>query len=253
MSGYRDHFSGHAGDYAAARPTYPQELFDWLSTLVEDRELAWDAATGNGQAARGLLPLFERVVASDASANQVFQALVPGVEFGVEPAESPRFGPSEVDLITVAQAAHWLDHDRFEATVRRVLKPGGILAVWCYERCSVIPAIDKILESYYQSLDSYWPPERKFVEEGYRTLPFPFEDEIVAPSFQIRCRWSAAQMLAYLGSWSATRRCAAAENRDPIEGISEELGAGWGKGDHEVVWPISMRVGRNSGPNSVPD
>ncbi|MEM6916972.1 MAG: class I SAM-dependent methyltransferase [Verrucomicrobiota bacterium] len=244
---FKDHFSGHSELYAAARPTYPEELFLWIAGLPKERKVAWDVATGNGQAAIALSHHFSRVIATDASENQIESAPdTPGITFRTEKAESPSLGDSTVDLVTVAQGAHWFDLERFFVSVDRVLKPYGILALWCYEKCTINEEVDKLIESYYQSLDPYWPPERKLVEEGYSAIRFPYE-ETIAPAFQMSISWTASQMLAYLESWSATQKATAALKLDPLEEIRHELLRRWGNCDQEVIWPVSMRVGPKPG------
>ncbi|MAS95238.1 MAG: SAM-dependent methyltransferase [Verrucomicrobiales bacterium] len=243
MGKFQDHFSGHASSYAAARPGYPEEMFSWLAGLCPERELAWDVATGNGQAAKMLVPYFSAVRASDASAEQVREApCIDGVEFCVEPAEAPGAADGSVDLVTVAQAAHWFDRDRFYEGVKRILKPGGVLAMWCYELTTVSEDVDVLISDYYCSLDDYWPPERKYVEDGYRSFDFPFS-ELEAPKFTIQCDWNVEQMLAYLQSWSATQRCWKESGSNPIDRIREGLVSVWGERSRPVGWPVSMRVG----------
>lgn len=243
MNGFQDHFSGHSSNYSKARPGYPEEIFSWLAGLTGEHDFAWDVATGNGQAARMLAPHFAQVRASDASEQQIREApVLEGVEFCVEPAEEPGIAGASVDLVTVAQAAHWFDRERFYKAVKRVLKPGGVLAVWCYELTTVSDGIDVLIVDYYHSLDAYWPPERKFVEEGYRTFDFPFR-EVEAPKFEMRCEWSGEQMLAYLQSWSATQRCWKETGENLLEGLRKRLLPVWGSEIRQVKWPVSMRVG----------
>jgi len=245
MAEFQDHFSGHASRYAAARPTYPAGLFDWLAGRIDRRELAWDAATGNGQCAAALADRFRSVHATDASAEQIAAAeAIPGVTFAVETAESPSLADDTVDLVTVAQAAHWFELDRFHEAARRCLRPGGVLAMWCYELCRIDPDVDAVVEEYYRSLDDYWPPARALVEDRYRSLAFPF-DEIEAPAFEMTCAWTVDDFLAYLGTWSATRRCAEATGVDPLSSIAEPLRDRWGDGERAIRWPLAMRVGRN--------
>lgn len=128
-----DLFSGHAQLYAAARPTYPDQLIAEIAALAPAREQAWDAGTGNGQSARLLARHFAAVHASDPSAAQI-AAAEPGerVTFAVEPAEQCSLPDRSCDLILAAQAAHWFDPARFGAEVRRVLRPGGIVAAIGY-------------------------------------------------------------------------------------------------------------------------
>ena len=244
MPSFRDHFSGHASDYAAARSTYPESLFVWLASLADCHELAWDVATGNGQAALSLARHFEKVHATDASAEQIANAPESSnIDFLVEPAEEPSLPENSVDLITVAQAVHWFDLERFFDCAKRVLRENGVIAIWCYELCRINSEVDAVVSTFYESLDEFWPPERALVESGYRTIPFPF-DEIEVPEFQMECNWELQRFLAYLDSWSAARRCHESTGSDPIEGLRKQLIPLWGDTVLLVKWPLSFRVGR---------
>lgn len=239
-----DHFSGHAADYAKFRPGYPEALFDWLAGLPANRHRAWDCGCGNGQASRPLAERFDQVHATDLSARQIAEAPPhPRISYRAAPADQSGLPDASVDLITVAQALHWFDFDRFYAEARRVLKPGGVLAAWTYQLLRAEPALDVLLVDFYtRVIGSWWPPERKWVDEGYRTLPFPFT-EIAAPAFEIRLQWQLEDLLAYLRTWTATRYWMQAENCDPTLPLGEALRPLWGEGSKEIVWPIALRVG----------
>jgi SAM-dependent methyltransferase len=240
-----DHFSGGAADYARFRPGYPEALFDWIAQQTSAHELAWDCGCGNGQASVPLAARYQRVVGTDLSERQISAAAPhPRIEYRTAPAEASGLPDGCCDLVIVAQALHWFDFDRFYAEAKRVLKPGGVLAAWTYQLLRGEPAIDEIFTDYYRRvLASWWPAERKWVDEGYRTLPFPFT-EIAAPAFEIRLQWTLDDLLAYLRTWTATRYLAQAENRDPVLPLGEALRPAWGDGTREIVWPIAMRVGR---------
>jgi SAM-dependent methyltransferase len=242
---FKDHFSGHAADYAAHRPTYPPALFKWLASLCPDNTAAWDCGTGNGQAAVALAPHFTTVHATDASAQQIAQAQPhPRVRYAVASAESSGLPGASVSLATVAQAVHWFDLPHFWQEIRRVVKPGSIVAVWCYGLTRITPAVDTIILHYYQDIvGPFWPPERHLVESGYRDLPFPF-DEVAAPAFDMSANWTSEDLLRYLETWSATKRCQAARQCDPLATITNELTAAWGTAARLVTWPLGMRVGR---------
>ena len=244
--GFKDHFSGHAEAYARSRPRYPEALFRFLADRCARHELAWDCATGNGQAARSLAPYFERVVATDASAGQIEAAAAAnGIEFRVAPAEASGLEPGTVDLVTCAQALHWFDIDAFFAEARRVLAPGGVLAAWCYGNCVIDPACDRVVQGFYRALDPWWPPEREIVESGYAGIELPF-DAIDAPRFTMQVEWSAAALLDYVGSWSATERCRKATGREPLEAVAPALERAWGTGLRTVTWPLFLKVGRRA-------
>ena len=245
---FKDYFSGHSAEYARSRPQYPPELFEYLSSVAKEHEVAWDCGTGNGQAAVGLAPYFDRVIATDPSAGQLRNAFQhPKVGYKQASAEESGLDSASVDLVTVAQALHWFDTVRFFEEVRRVLKPGGVVAVWAYTLCKITPEVDRIVDDfYYNVVGPYWPPERRLVEEKYRTIAFPF-DEFKAPTFTIDLDWELSDMMGYLQTWSPVRRYLEAHGSDPTELIAERLAEAWGEPEERkhVVFPIEMRIGRN--------
>jgi len=249
---FKDHFSGNSSDYAAYRPTYPAELFAWLAEQSPGRGLAWDCATGSGQAALGLAPYFPSVVATDASADQIAQARPHvTVTYAVAAAEASGLADGSVDLVTVAQAAHWFDLPAFHAEVKRVLRPDGVLAIWCYERLRVEPALDELIEAFYsQQLGPYWPPERRHVEAGYRDLAFPYR-ELPAPTFAMQAAWNLDQLLGYFATWSAVKAYRRAEGQDPLPDLGSRLASAWLASGvslatpKNIKWPLSLRLGRS--------
>ena len=247
MSGFKDHFSTASDRYAAYRPDYPADLYDWLGGLCSGHGLAWDCATGSGQAALGLAPHFARVVATDASAEQIRHALPhPRIDYRVATAEASGLPAHSVDLVTVAQAAHWFDLPRFHTEAARVLKPAGVLALWGYGRLVLPGAADApLLRFYAETVGPYWPPERALIDDAYRSLEFPFA-EIAAPAFEIAVEWDLARLLDYVSTWSAVKRYRAAHGEDPLPSLRAALVTGWG--DPATVrtlrWPLFLRVGR---------
>jgi SAM-dependent methyltransferase len=245
---FKDHFSTQAADYAKFRPGYPQELFDYLGSIVPSRRLAWDCGTGNGQAAVRLASVFDRVIATDASEKQIANAQThDGVDYRVAPAENCGIQSGTVDLITVAQALHWFDLDRFYDEARRVLWPDGILAASAYNLLHIEPAIDNVVNRYYyEVMGPFWPPERRLVEQ-FNGLPFPFR-EIDPPKFEMTAQWNLDHLIGYLRSWSSTQRFIAAKGSDPLGQINDELREVWGDSEkmRRVIWPLVVRVGVNA-------
>lgn len=248
MSGaFLDLFSRQASTYAVARPSYPDALYQHLVSFVPRRMLAWDCATGNGQAARDLARYFSRVIATDASADQIGQATpIANVEYRVAHAELSGIEDRTVDLVTVAQALHWLDHDRFYAEVRRVAVPGSLIAAWSYRSCNAGSDVEPMLREFEsRTVGPYWDAHRRWVDEGYRTIPFPFED-IPMPSFELRVQWTLAQLGQYLGSWSAVAKYRRERGQDPVAPLLDQLSHHWGTSERtrDVTWSLGIRVGR---------
>jgi len=247
MKPFADHFSAIAADYAAARPTYPRALFAWLAEVAPARDLAWDCAAGNGQAAVPLAEFFEQVIATDASGEQIGQLPAhPRIRRYAAPAEASGLEAGTVNLVTVAQALHWLPLPAFWNEARRVLRASGIIAVWTYGNQRLDhPAIDRQIDAFYHSVvGPYWPPERRLVETGYRTIEFPFA-ELEAPTFDMSLEWPLSAFLAYVRTWSATNRFVKERGFDPVVELGRELESLWGAEVRRVSWPLSLRVGRS--------
>jgi len=247
MTAFKDHFSGHAADYARFRPNYPPKLFNYLASISPKHELAWDCGTGNGQAAVGLADHFAKVIATDASARQIESAQPhPSISYSVAPAEASGIEPDSVDLILVAQALHWFDMDRFFAEAKRVSTDNGILAISTYTLVSVTPEIDASLSKFYhETTGPYWPPERDLVETNFENIRFPFP-ELSSREFEIRQEWNLAQLTGYLRTWSATKKFIAACGFDPVDSLMQELGSVWRDRKHPrpITWPLKLRTFR---------
>ena len=246
----QDHFSQVAGDYATFRPRYPESLFQWLASLTPQHDLAWDAGTGNGQSAVALAGYFARVLATDFSAEQIANATAhPGVEYRVAVAEESGARSGSIDLVTVAQALHWFDTGRFFAEVQRVLVPSGIVAAWTYGvvRADDPDANQLLHDFYYNEIGPWWPENRRLVEEGYRTIPFPFTP-LDAPHFEMNVSWNVAELTGYVGTWSAVSRYRKATGQDPIPNLTERLAHQWGNPleRREIRWPIRVLAGVKS-------
>jgi SAM-dependent methyltransferase len=249
-AGFPDHFSSLAAKYANFRPRYPAELFDFLAQTAPRRDSAWDCACGNGQATLDLARRFRKVIATDASAQQIQEAQrADNIEYRVAPAEVSRLVNASVDLITVAQAMHWFDVEKFYAEVRRVLRPDGLLAVWTYgAHRADDEAINAIMREYhYERIGPYWPPERKFVEDEYATLPFPFR-RLESPKFLMRAHWTLDQLLGYYSTWSGTKRYLEATGENPIIRLQNELTELWNPEKNptlkrEIHWSLALHLG----------
>lgn len=243
-SSFKDHFSAQSAGYARHRPHYPRALFEYLAGLGRCRR-AWDCATGSGQAAVALADFFDAVIATDASQTQIDAAVShPRVRYRVAAAEESGLPGDSVDLVTVGQALHWFDTGRFFDEASRVLVPGGVLAAWCYELCRVSPDCDRIVRGLYSDIvGTYWPPERRLIEERYAAIEFP-GSELEAPVLAMNATWTVEDMLGYLRTWSACQRYRREQGSDPVERIDGELRAAWGAAPRTARWPLTVKVVR---------
>ena len=244
-SGFHDHFSQVATGYAAHRPTYPATVVDFFATLAPRCDLAWDCGCGSGQLSVLLAGRFARVIATDASAEQIAKGRPhPRVEYRRAPAEVSGLPDAAVDLAVAAQAAHWFDLPGYYAEVRRVARPAAIVALLTYGTIRVGVDVDPLIERFYHGvLGKYWLPERRHVEDGYRSLPFPF-DEIPVPLLEMREQWALAAVLGYVDTWSAAWALERAEGRGPIEAFRRDLARLWGPAGtvRSVSWDLSVRA-----------
>ena len=242
----KDYFSKQSEAYAAFRPTYPGELYQFIFKHLKRKSCAWDCATGSGQVARYLAAHFDSVYATDISRQQLDHApRSENIVYSVCPAEHTPFENQQFDLITVAQALHWFKLDEFYNEVKRTSRPGGLLAVWGYALPTIEPAIDELFIAFYKNkVGPYWDPARRLVENHYRDVPFPFE-EITPPPFNIVLRWTAQEFGGYLNSWSATQKYISTEHKNPVYSFMETLKPLWKENELKTMtFPIFMKLGK---------
>lgn len=247
MSITRNWFEQGGRAYARFRPEYPQRLASFLAAAAPDQRLAVDVGCGNGQLTQLLAPYFDQVVGLDPSADQIANT-IPNerIDYRCAPAERLPLPDAGASLISAAQAAHWFDLTAFYGEVRRVAVPGAVVALISYGVLNLEPALDARFQTFYRDeVGPYWPAERKLVDSGYATLPFPFE-ELARPSLDIRVEWHLYEFLGYVSTWSAVRSAKEAGRDDLLTAFANDIGAAWGDPDRRrpVRWPINMRIGR---------
>ncbi|HEX6628115.1 MAG TPA: class I SAM-dependent methyltransferase [Gemmatimonadaceae bacterium] len=245
---FKDHFSQRAALYAACRPHYPDSLFRYVASVTAAHDLAIDCGTGNGQAAIGLAEHFTHVIAIDPSSAQIDKATPrANVEYRVAPAEQTGAESHSADLVTAAQALHWLNAPAFFAEATRLLKSDGAIAVWGYGD----PVLDtqhlqNLLHTFNRvKLEQYWFAERQLLLDGYQTIDFPFV-ELTPPPFELRASWTLAELLGYLRTWSSAARYAELHGVDPVSELEPSLASEWGDPAtaRPIRWPLHLRVGK---------
>jgi ubiquinone/menaquinone biosynthesis C-methylase UbiE len=221
-------------------------LFEYLATLITEHQLAWDCGTGNGQAAIGLAGFFEQVYATDPSEQQITHAIAhPKIMYKIERAELCGLTDNSADLVTVANALHWFDFPKFYAEVKRVLKPGGVIAAWTYGPTTIEPGIDAILKHYHDNIvGEFWQNENRLIDKNYSTIPFPFE-EVVTPSFSTHKILSIDYFIGLMHSWSATQKYMDAYKTDPVQLVMNELRELWKTETKTATWQLILKVGRH--------
>lgn len=241
----KDLFSSNSHDYSRYRPGYPFELFQFLKTITPLKNRAWDCGTGNGQVAGELANFFKQVYATDISINQLSQAVQkPNIQYTKQPAEKTNFPGDHFDLVTVAQAVHWFNFEAFYAEVRKVLKKEAVIAIFGYSLFYSNAETNEIIQDFYRNIvGPYWPTERRYLEEQYQTIPFPFE-EIQAPKFELKQQWSFERLIGYLNTWSAVKSYEQETGENPVDLIKKDLSDSFGE-TGLVSFPIIIRVGRN--------
>jgi len=251
---FKDHFSENSAGYSKYRPQYPYELFQYLAQSCTEQSLAWDCATGSGQAALGLADHFSRVIATDASQQQIAMAVRDErITYQVASAEQSGLSAGSIDLITVAQALHWFDFGAFSKEATRVLKKEGLLCAWTYNFLNIDKQIDELLYSFDRDiLNSYWPQERVLVEEGYAQINLNLP-ELSCPEFKMEAEWSLPSLIGYLNTWSAVRRYIKKHQSNPVDLIIEKLQALWGDTPQKrhVIWPLTVRIWQNKSRSVV--
>lgn len=243
----KDNFSRQSSFYAKFRPVYPKSLYDFVFKHLKVQCRAWDCGTGNGQVAKVLSKYFEKVVASDISPQQLGNApQIENVTY-VKCAEQLSDYPDRYfDLITVAQAIHWFDLDKFYKEVFRVGNTNGLLAVWGYGLLKINEEVDEIIHDFYQKkIGAYWDPERKLIDDKYTSIHFPFE-EITTPEFSICVNWALQELEGYLNTWSSVQKYIIAHNENPVPEIIRDLKPLFRNENLAVSFPVFLRLGKIS-------
>ncbi|XP_073150874.1 uncharacterized protein [Henckelia pumila] len=255
-------FINQAKQYAEGRPSYPQELFNFIASKTPCHHLAWDVGTGTGQAAASLANIYKKVIATDTSPKQLELATnLPNITYkctspnmSVSELESQIGSRASVDLVTIAQAMHWFDLPTFYKHVKWILKsPNGVVAAWCYTTPEVNPSVDSVFQRFYHiDVDPFWEPARKLVDQKYETIEFPFEAvdglENNGPfRFNSEKLMDLGAYFTYLRSWSAYQTAKEKGVELLRDEVVEDFKRTWnedGKMEKVVTFPVYLRIGK---------
>lgn len=247
MSPAQNWFDQGGKAYAQFRPEYPLEVSSYLASLGSSKGLAVDVGCGNGQLTTQLAAHFGKVIGLDPSADQLAHATKhDSVEYIQSPAEKLPLSDGIANLVSVAQAAHWFDLPKFYSESKRIAAPGAHIALVSYGVMKFDSEIEaRFQDFYWKEIASYWPPERRLVDEGYKTIDFPFQ-EFTSPEISIRKNWNLAETLGYISTWSAVKKLRDADKTEILLKFSEDLTRLWGSPEktRAVSWPVNMRVGK---------
>ncbi|MEL6557496.1 MAG: class I SAM-dependent methyltransferase [Bacteroidota bacterium] len=240
----KDNFSLQSNQYARFRPSYPDEVFEFLLSRIPGKQHAWDCGTGNGQVAKKLSQYFERLFATDISQAQIDNAHhEDNIEYSIQPAEHTDFQNRFFDLVTVGQAVHWFDFERFYKEVYRTAREGALICILGYGKIEISPAIDEVINDFYHHvIGKYWDKERRYIDEQYRTIPFPFE-EISVPQFDNVHHWDFKHLIGYINTWSAVKHFIRQNGKNPVDKLETRLKPLWTTETKVVKFPVLIRVG----------
>lgn len=240
-------FGAQAAHYAAARPTYPDALFDWIADAAPGRGLVWDVGTGSGQAARALAGRFGRVRATDIDAAQIAAAAPHDrIDYVVAPEMTSGLPDSAADAVTVATALHWFDLPAFWGEVRRTARLGAVFAAWTYHRIDAdAELMGQLVEPVLAIVDPYWSEGNRLSWRGYPAdeIGFPFA-QLDTPEFACSLRWTPTQTAEFLRSWSAHARARDDGKADVLAAVEADVMSALGDAPRRVRLPLAMIAGR---------
>ncbi|KAH3672064.1 hypothetical protein WICMUC_004465 [Wickerhamomyces mucosus] len=238
-------------NYQDKRPGYPPSLFKAISDYHKgDRKVALDVGSGPGTASFPLLEYFDKVIATDPSDIMIkpgIEAITPDlkdrISFHVSSGEEfKNIEDGSVDLITCAEALHWINHENFFKEASRVLKPNGTIAFWGYIEPIFIdhPKSNDIYEKYVFEDDRYmgplWKPGKHYLRYFFNDVKIPAEEfkdvekhdyypgktQKKTAYFLGDENYSMKKFADYLSSWSAVHDWKRA-NPDAEFDVSQQL------------------------------
>lgn len=240
-------FGAQAGNYAASRPGYPEDLFKWIAANSNSHDLVWDVGTGSGQAARSLADYYSKVNATDLDKSQIEAASIhPNISFHQSPAHMSGLPDNSADAITVATALHWFDFDLFWPEVQRTARPGALFCAWTYHRAQIDAEMREVLMNpVLEILEPYWSDGNRHSWRGYDPAETGMPFKVVeCPDFACDLEWTPSQFANLLHSWSAHLKAREDGHAEKLEAIREDALGRLGAGTRTVTLPLNIVAGR---------
>ncbi|XP_041350566.1 putative methyltransferase DDB_G0268948 [Gigantopelta aegis] len=245
--------SKHAELYAKFRPTYGQDVYeriiDFCKETSAEFKLAVDVGCGPGQSSKPLTGYFESVIGTDISKKQIENAVtnIANLQFRVGSAEDLDFlGNNSTDLVTVAQAIHWINTDAFYTEVSRVLKPGGSLVVYGYGNCTVDNQQAQDIQSQFDrdTLKDYWDVNAGHVDNHLEQFVLPFAGWRRDDTLKIVRHWSVDEFIGFVSSWSGWQAYLKVHpSSTQLDDIKSRFKALYADTKICVEWPVFMLMG----------
>lgn len=235
-------FESIAESYSKCRPFYPNSIFEWVSKKAVNHRRCWDCACGNGQASRGLAQHFDRVDATDISPSQIAAAVNQSrVHYKVAEAEASKLPSSSIDVVVVAAAIHWLDINRFNCEVLRVVRPHGLMVWLGYDPLRCVPlSLQYWLDDLYRErLKNFWPSQHLHVDRRYMDLPFPGDSKSFPKGYSIKMEWSSKEVIGFIGTWSALRHSQHL-GHNILPELKHELDGIWPKNEKKLTFELPL-------------
>ena len=250
-------------NYQNSRPTYPDQFFDHLASYIGKRPATIvDVGCGTGQATRSLAKIGDQVYGFDMSPVMIEQAksstTASNVKYDVgdDLTFVDKVEPHSVDLVTVAEAAHWLHYPQFFDNVRTVLKPGGVLAFWAYVNFTFIgyPAVGEIIRDCNWNPERYgnlWDEGRRYLDHLYKNI-IPPEDSFTDVEYRVndfdalrseepleivKLGVPVKAMIQFLRTYSTyhTWKRLNPDKKDMVDQLAEEIFAKTGLNEDSIV------------------
>jgi len=252
---FADHFSGHSSVYAKFRPGYPQEVYDRILEFggpdLKQKGIAVDIGCGSGQATKRLHDFFPKVFGIEPSPQQLEQAeQIDGIEYICARAEQTPLPAGEADLITVATAVHWFNLAEFWPEVDRILRPGGIIAIWTNGETVTTnnEKADLAYKKFNEKIFSYWAPQNHQVFDKYKDVHIPYERKERGYIYSKRSI-PLFFFTGFLRTWSAYQSFMKDHPEEKIlEELEEEIKIAYGLSSSEekieIDWEVILLLGQ---------